>query len=388
MTGLLLKLFVKDYKTAEIPAVRSSVGRLAGIVGIVCNFLLFAAKLAAGILAGSVSVFADSANNLSDSAASVITLFGFRMAQRPADKDHPYGHARYEYLSGLAVAVFIISLGVELGVSSVKKIISQSTAEFSLFTFAVLGAAVLIKLWMFFFFRSLGRKIDSHTLKATATDCRNDVVATLAVLAGAGLQGLFGINADGYIGLAVCLFILYSGIKLVRETVSPLLGKRASAEQVEKLTALVTAHPEILGLHDLLVHDYGPDRCFASLHVELSAELDSLTSHDIIDGIERDALEQLNVHLVIHTDPIAAEDEEWNDMRRIVTRVVQEIDPRLSLHDLRIVRAEGLSRLIFDLDVPYSMSRRHGELKEAIEKRLAAEGKDYVLLIRFDGKEE
>ena len=385
MTKLLLRLFVKDYKNPT-ESTRASVGAMAGAVGIVCNLLLFAAKLAIGIAVGSVAVFADSANNFSDSAASVITLFGFRMARRPADKDHPFGHARYEYLSGLAIAVFVLVLGVELGTSSLKKIINPVETEFSTVAFLVLFLAAGLKLWMFFFFRGLGKRINSDTLKATATDSRNDVLVTLAVLAGGCIQRFLGVNADGYIGLAVCLFILYSGVRLVGDTISSLLGKQASNELIENIGNLVLSHQDVIGIHDLLVHDYGPDKCYASLHAELSCEIDALTCHDIIDRIERDALEKLNVHMVIHPDPVTVNDKEWQEMRSVVEKLVKEIDENLAIHDFRLVKSDYLPRLVFDMDVPYSMHRRNDELQKEIDKGLADMGKNYITVIKFDGK--
>lgn len=385
MTKLLLRLFVKDYKNPT-ESTRASVGAMAGAVGIVCNLLLFAAKLAVGIAVGSVAVFADSANNFSDSAASVITLFGFRMARRPADKDHPFGHARYEYLSGLAIAVFVLVLGVELGTSSVKKIINPVETEFSTVAFLVLFLAAGLKLWMFFFFRGLGKRINSDTLKATATDSRNDVLVTLAVLAGGCIQRFFEVNADGYIGLAVCLFILYSGVRLVGDTISSLLGKQASNELIENIGNLVLSHQDVIGIHDLLVHDYGPDKCYASLHAELSCEIDALTCHDIIDRIERDAFEKLNVHMVIHPDPVTVNDKEWQEMRAVVEKLVKEIDANLAIHDFRVVKSDYLPRLVFDMDVPYSMHRRNDELQKEIDASLANMGKNYITVIKFDGK--
>lgn len=386
MTRLLLRLFVKDYRNIKQPAVRSSIGKMAGVTGIVCNLFLFCIKLAAGIMAGSVSVYADAANNLSDSAASVLTLLGFRMAQRPADKDHPYGHARYEYLSGLAIAVFVLLLGSEMAVSSVKRIINPNNGEISVFTFAVLGAAIVIKLWMFLFYRALGRHIGSASLQASAVDSRNDVITTATVLVGCLLRLYLDINIDGYIGLAVSLFILYSGMALVGSTVSPLLGKQADAELVSAIHALVLGNEKVLGIHDLLVHDYGPDNCFASIHVEISADESPLDCHDIIDSIEREVQSKLNVNLVIHYDPVV-DDEEWNEMRRTVEQIIQTTNSRLSMHGFRIVKEREEAVLVFDLDVPYDMQRRQGELKAQIEAELSHLNKGYVTRIRCDGKE-
>lgn len=386
MTELLLRLFVKDYRSTESSAVHLSIGKLAGMTGIVCNVLLFLGKLAVGLIAGSVSIIADAVNNLSDAASSVVTLLGFRMAQQPADSDHPYGHARYEYLSGLVIAALIFLIGGDLAKTSFQKILSPAAVEFSAAVFIVLLVSICMKLWMSAFFRSLGRRIQSTTLEATSVDSRNDVIASLAVLAGCLTEYFFHINVDGYIGLVVAVFILYSGFGIARETVSPLLGKRASQELVERISQLVLSHDKVLGIHDLLVHDYGPGQCFASLHVELSADEDPLVCHDIIDDIECDVLEELNVHLVIHYDPVVQNDEEWNEMRSIVEEIIHELDPQLSMHDFRIARGAKQTKLVFDLAVPYSMTGQHKELKKKIDEALIKRKKEYITVIHFDGK--
>lgn len=386
MTRLILRLFVKDCQNTESPAVRSAIGRLAGIAGIVCNALLFFIKLAAGLAAGSVSITADAVNNLSDASSSVITLLGFRMAQQPADKDHPYGHARYEYLSGLVVAALILLIGADLAKSSFNKIIHPSPAEFSIVTFAVLAASAAVKIWMSAFFMSLGKKIRSTALKATSADSRNDVIASLAVLAACFTEYFFHINIDGYAGLAVAAFILYSGFGIAKETISPLLGKQADRDLVENISGLVLSHEKILGIHDLLVHDYGPGQCFASVHAEISADENPLICHDIIDDVECDALEKLNVHLVIHYDPVVQNDKEWDKARNTVENIICSIDPKLSMHDFRMVRGAKQTKLVFDLAIPYSMTARRKELKDKIDSGLTAQGMDYLTVIRFDGK--
>lgn len=386
MTGLLLRLFVKNPTDTRSPATRAAIGKLAGITGILCNCLLAAGKLAAGLISGSISVVADALNNLSDTAASVVTLLGFRLAQRPADKDHPYGHARYEYLSGLVVAVIILLLGFELGKSSVKKILHPQPPETSVPTAVILLLSILVKLWMSGFFRKLGRKIDSAALLATSTDSRNDVIATAAVLLCYLANALFRVDLDGYMGLLVAIFIFVSGIRVARDTVSPVLGKRADPELVTRISMLILSHKKVLGIHDLLVHDYGPGQCYASVHVELSAAEDPLVCHDIIDDIEWDALEELNVHLVIHYDPVVEDDREQNAMRKLVGDLLFSMDPRLSMHDFRLVRGSRQTKLVFDLSVPYSMTGQRRELKERLDAALAERGKDYLTVIRFDGE--
>ena len=315
-----------------------------------------------------------------------MTLIGFRLAQKPADRDHPYGHARYEYLSGLVVSAMILLIGAELIKSSVNKIIDPAAVEFSAATFAILFISICIKLWMAFFYSSLGKYIGSITLKATSLDSRNDVIATAAVLVGGLVSYFFDLNIDGYVGLAVALFILYSGINIARETISPLLGKRVDAELVENISKLVLSNDKILGIHDLLVHDYGPGQYFASVHAELSAEDDPLVCHDIIDSIECEVFEKLNVHLVIHYDPVLVNDKEWNELKRCVEGIINKIDPELSMHDFRMVRGANQTKLVFDVAVPYFMSSRCQELKQKIDDGLSAEGKHYITVIRFDEK--
>jgi cation diffusion facilitator family transporter len=387
MTELLLKLFVKDYQEAEQPAVRASIGRLAGIVGIVCNSLLFLFKLIAGLLAGSVSIIADAVNNLSDASSSLVTLIGFKLAQRPADKNHPFGHARYEYLSGFIVSALIFVIGIELAKSSVEKIIYPEAVELSILSVSVLVASVLLKLWMFLFCRKLGKRINSTTLQATSVDSRNDVISTTAVLVGCVIGYLFDIKIDGYIGLGVALFIIYSGITLAKETINPLLGEQTDEKLVDDISELVLSHDKIIGMHDLLVHDYGPGQCFASVHAELNADEDPLICHDIIDDIERNVLEKLSVNLVIHYDPVVTDDEELNYMRDVVVDIIIEIDSRLTLHDFRMVRGAKRTKLVFDLVIPYSMEEEKHRLKEIIDKGIKTEGKHYDAVICFDKKE-
>lgn len=386
MTNFLLKLFVKDYQNPENPQVHLAIGRFAGIVGIISNAFLSLAKIIVGFFSNSVAIIADGMNNLSDTMSSAITLIGFRMANKPADKDHPYGHARYEYLSGLFIAIFVIIVGFELAKSSVEKILNPSPVDFSNVTFGILIAAILLKLWMTFFYKGLGNRIKSQTLKAASVDSRNDAIATLAVFAGAILERSFEINADGYIGVLVALFILISGVKAITETISPLLGKRAEEELVDAITNLVLSHDKVLGVHDILVHDYGPGQCFASLHAELSAEENPILCHDIIDDIECDCQNELNVRLVIHYDPVEVNNEERNEMEKVTAEIIKSISSDLSFHDFRIVRSVKVTKLVFDLAVPYAETMSNREIQEKIDCELKNKGKDYVTFIRFDEK--
>lgn len=387
MTKLLLRLFVKNYENSEDMAVRASVGKLAGATGIVCNIILFLGKLAAGLLAGSVAIIADAVNNLSDASSSVVTLLGFRLAQQPADEAHPYGHARYEYLSGLMVAVLILVIGVELVKSSVGKIIHPEAIDFSMITVGILVASVLVKLWMSLFFGTLGKRISSLTLQATSVDSRNDVVSTVAVLAGCVAGYFLHVNIDGYVGLLVAVFILYSGVNIVKETISPLLGEQADEELVGKIKALVLSCEEVLNVHDLLIHDYGPGRCFASIHAEVSARIDPMEVHDILDDIECEAMKKLNVHLVIHYDPVLPDDAEWTEMSNMMGEIIKEVAPEVTMHCFRMVGGTKQKNLVFDLMVPYDSEKTNQGLKKEIDAQLAARNKKYGTIIRFDGKE-
>ena len=384
MTELLLRLFIKDREHTDDPDTRADIGKLAGVTGIVCNLLLFAGKLIMGLLTGALSVVADAVNNLTDASSSVVTLLGFRMAQQPADEDHPFGHARYEYLSGLAVSALILVIGFELATGSVKKILNPEAVEFSIVTVIVLVGSIAMKLWMSLFFSKLGKTIHSTALTATAADSRNDCISTGAVLAGLLIGHFLNINVDGWFGLGVALFILWSGIQNAKETISPLLGERAEKELIEKLTALVMSHDKILGIHDLLIHDYGPGQRYATLHAELSAEEDTLECHELIDDIECDALEELNIHLVIHYDPVVLNDPEWNAVSAMLRKIVTDIDPAFSIHDFRMVRGSDRTTLIFDVVIPFDRMKNRKEIKKQIRQALAETGENYVSVIRFD----
>ena len=315
MTNLLLHLFVKDADNTENPKVRAAIGTLSGLVGIVCNILLFAFKLLVGTLTSSVSITADAMNNLSDASGSIVTLLGFRVADKPADEEHPYGHARAEYLSGLAVAMLILLIGFELVKSSAEKILHPTAVEFSALAAGVLIASIAVKLWMCLFNRKLGKLIDSTALQATAADSRNDCITTSVVLLASVIEYFLDIRVDGFMGLAVAIFILYSGWNLAKETVSPLLGENADPELRQKIVDYVEQQPKVLGYNDLMVHDYGPGQRFASLHVEMDHREDPLECHERIDDMERECLRSHNVHLVIHYDPVVTDDPELTALK-------------------------------------------------------------------------
>lgn len=384
MTELLLKTFVKNHNDTENPKVRAACGALSGWVGIICNALLFAAKIIAGILSGSVSVMADAINNLSDASSSLISLFGFKLSGKPADEEHPYGHARFEYLSGLMVSVLICVIGIELLKSCIDKIINPAETVFGAVSVAILIASVFLKLWMMLFSKKVGKRINSKTLLAAAADSRNDVISTLAVLLGAVISYFANVNLDAYIGLAVALFILYSGFNLVKETLDPILGRAPEAELVNKIQDKILSYEGVLGTHDLLVHDYGPGRIFASVHVEMAAEEDVLKSHDVIDNIERDFYENDGIHMIVHYDPIVTADDKVGDIRKWLMELVKEIHPTLSIHDLRIVPGTTHTNLIFDCVVPFEVKMSHIEVKEKIKEAVKTKEPNYFCVITID----
>ena len=385
MTKLLLHLFVKDADNTESPKVRAAIGTLSGLVGIVCNVLLFAFKLLVGTLTGSVSITADAMNNLSDASGSIVTFIGFRVADKPADEHHPYGHARAEYLSGLGVAALILVIGLELVKTSVEKIIHPTPVTFTTVAAVVLLASIAVKFWMNLFNRSLAKRIDSTALMATAADSRNDCITTGAVLIAAVVEKLTNIPVDGWIGLAVALFILYSGLNLAKDTISPLLGEGADPELREKIVDYIVAQPKVLGYHDLMVHDYGPGQRFASLHVEMDCREDPLECHERIDDMERECLRSHNVHLVIHYDPVVIDNPELTALKAKVLCLLQTRDPRLSLHDFRMVPGKKHMNLVFDVALPRDMMDWGEELRGWVEDTLNAEGEMvYHVIITFD----
>ena len=380
----LLRFFTKG-KDPKDPAARAAIGKLSGFVGILCNLLLAAGKLSVGILAGAVSVTADALNNLTDAASSIVTLIGFKLAEKPADSEHPYGHARFEYLSGLGVAALIIVIGFELAKSSLDKILHPAAVDVSPVLLIVLIASMAVKLWMCLFNRRLGKFIDSTTLMATAADSRNDVIATGAVLAAALIEKLTALPVDGYMGMAVALFILYSGADLARQTVSPLLGEAASPELREQIVRVLDGNDRVLGWHDLMVHDYGPGQRFATIHVEMDQKEDPLVCHEIIDDLERLCYEKHKVHLVIHYDPVVTDDPNIQAMKQEVLQILAAVDGRISVHDFRMVRGENHSNLIFDIAMPHEMSHRKAELQSLLNETLSKNHRTtYHTVITFD----
>ena len=379
MAHFLLRLFVKNADQTSDPKVRAAVGTLSGIVGILCNFFLFLGKVIIGTLSGSVSITADAMNNLSDAASSIVTLVGFKLAE------HPYGHARFEYLSGLVVSAMIVIIGFELAKTSVGKILSPVPVVFSAPLAAVLVLSIAVKLWLCLFNRTLGRKINSTTLLATSEDSRNDIITTAAVLLAAVIEAVSGLSIDGFVGLAVSLFILYSGAKLAKETISPLLGEAASPELQSRIVDYISAQPKVLGYHDLMVHDYGPGQRFATIHVEMDCKEDPMQCHELIDDMERECLKSHNIHLVIHYDPVVTDDPELTRLHILVDDLLSEMDARLKTHDFRMVPGGGHTNLIFDIAVPQDTKFTKSEIQDKLEEALRArESKTYHTIITFD----
>jgi len=364
--------------------VRLQYGRAASMVGVGANAALFALKLLAGTLSGSVAITADAINNLSDASSSLVSLLGFKLADKPADEDHPYGHGRYEYLSGLMVAVMILVIGVELMKGSVEKILAPKPVQMSWVLSAVLVGSILTKLWLAAFNRKIGKKIGSTTLLATAEDSRNDVIATTAVLISMVIAHLTGWMLDGWMGAAVAAFILVSGFGLVRETINPVLGMCPSRELVETIRSKLESYPGVLGMHDLMVHDYGPGRQFASVHLEMDAAVDPMVSHDLIDSIERDFLAQDQLHMVIHYDPVTLDDPRLSELRALAMKAAEGIHPRMSVHDLRIVRGSRHTKVVFDCVVPYDLRMDGREIRKRIDQAVRDAHPDCFCVITLE----
>ena len=384
MTRFLLQRFIKNYKDTENVKVRESYGKLSGVVGIVTNLVLFFIKIIAGTVFKSISITADAVNNLSDCGSSVITLVGFKISAKPADPEHPYGHARFEYISGLIVSLVVFIVGFQLAEESVRKIISPEKAAYSLLIILVLIISILIKLWQSAFYKKAGDLIKSSTLSAAAVDSKNDVVSTIAVLAGVLITKYTGFNLDGIIGLCVAAIIMFTGFKLIRETSDPLLGEAPPKEFVDDIYKTIRGYDGILGIHDLNVHNYGPGRCFASVHCEVPAERNILESHDIIDNIERDFLNKKGIHLVIHMDPIITDDKRTNDLKIKVKDIICSISPEIGMHDFRVVWGPTHANIVFDVCVRFGFELNDNELTEKITDGIKKLSSNYFAVITVD----
>lgn len=384
MVTLLAKHFIKDYENTKSPAVRHSYGMLCGIVGILLNILLFSGKFIAGIFSNSIAITADALNNLSDAGSSFITLAGFKLASQKPDPDHPYGHGRMEYLSGLFVSLLILLMAVELLKTSVDKILHPQSTQINPLVIAILAASILVKLYMSYYNQTIGKRIDSTALLATAADSRGDSLSTLLVLASSLISLFTGFQIDGYCGLIVGIFILYSGFNAAKDTINPLLGQAPDKAYVEKIERIVTSHNMILGIHDMMVHDYGPGRVVVSLHAEVPSNGDLLEMHDLIDHIENDLADQCCCEAVIHMDPIAVNDPEVDALKKQLTEIIQNIDDTLKFHDFRIVKGPTHTNLIFDVLVPYNFTLKDNDLIDRIDQKVKECNPSYFIVAKID----
>lgn len=384
MMTLLIRLFIRDREHTDSPEVRQKYGVLSGAFGIFLNILLFSMKLAAGLCSGSISIIADAFNNLSDAGSSIITMIGFKIAAQEADSAHPFGHGRSEYISGLIVSIIILVMAVELIRSSISKILHPETVDFTPAVLLILVLSILIKLYMYYYNKSLSEKIGSAALQATAADSRSDCLATSAVLAATIVSKLSGHHIDGWCGILVGILILLGGIGAAKDTISPLLGQAPDPEFIEKILEIINQYDAVLGIHDLIVHDYGPGRRMISLHAEVPARGDILALHDTIDTIEKRLQKELRCAAVIHMDPIMNDDAETIACKALVTTILKQIDGALSLHDFRIVKGTTHTNLIFDVVVPYHVPYTIEELKETIKAKLQDVNPMYYAVMQID----
>ena len=381
MITFLSRILIKDYKNFTSPTVRIRYGMLCGAVGILFNILLFTGKIIAGTLTGSIGITADAFNNLSDAGSASITLIGFRLSDAKADKEHPFGHGRFEYIAGLIVSMAILLMGFELGKSSIDKILHPAPVTFSFLALGVLIASILTKLYMFFYNRSIGKKIDSAAMRATAMDSFSDVAATSTVLISTLIGKWTGWMIDGYAGLLVAMFIGYTGIRAAKETISPLLGQPPAKEFVDKIEQIVMAQDGVIGVHDLVVHDYGPGRRMISLHAEVPADGDMIQLHDSVDNLEKQLRKECGCEAVIHMDPVEMNNKETNRLRAETLTILSELDDRLTLHDFRVVAGPTHINLVFDVVVPFDFSMTDEAVRKAINERVhALEGKCYAVI--------
>ena len=390
MTERLVRRFIPDWEKVQEPAVRERYGILSGAVGIFLNLLLSVGDILvtvfvfAGLMTGSISITADAFNNLSDAGSSVVTLVGFKLAGQKADDSHPFGHGRIEYLAGLLVSLLILMVGVELGKSSIEKILRPEPVEFSLLSVVILAVSILVKLWMSQFNRKLGKRIDSAAMEATATDSLSDVVATSAVLAGTLVGGFTGVSIDGWVGVVVAVFILRAGWGAAKDTLDPLLGSAPDPVLVKQIQELVMSHKQVVGMHDLVIHDYGPGRRMCSFHAEVPQSDDIMEAHDAIDHIEREIKEKFGIETTVHMDPIATADEKVNQLRRQVADLARVVEPEMTIHDFRVVRGPTHTNVIFDAVVPHKCRLTDEEVLQRLRQAVSALDPTYQAVIQID----
>ncbi|MCI8268683.1 MAG: cation transporter [Lachnospiraceae bacterium] len=385
MTELLLKIFIKNYEQTEQPEIRTAYGLLAGVVGICCNFLLFAVKTAIGLITGSISVMADAFNNLSDAASSIVGFVGVKMAQKPADGNHPFGHGRIEYIAAFIVAFIVIEVGLSLLKTSVGKLLHPQELTFGMVPVLILAMSVAVKLWMALFNRKLGKRIHSKVMAATAADSLGDVAATSATILSMIVYGIWHVNIDGLVGIAVSVLVMIAGFNIAKDTLKPLIGEPIDPEIYQKIMDFVNAHEGIMGSHDLIVHNYGPGRSMASIHAEVPSDVDIEVSHEIVDRIEREAAKSLGIFLVIHMDPVEVKDIRVRRLRQMTEEILIKLDERLTMHDFRIAEEENRVNLIFDLVVPRDYTEQmQKDCQEAICQLLKERDERYCGMITVE----
>ena len=384
MTDLLIRIFIKDSKSISSPQVRAKYGMLSGFAGITVNIILCIIKFAIGAITGSIAITGDAFNNLSDAASSVVSLFGFKLASKPADKEHPYGHGRLEYLCGMAVGALILFMGFELVKSSISKIITPEKTAFSWVAVIVLAVSILGKIWLAVFNKKIGKTINSETIAAVATDSINDIIATTASIVALVLSNYFTLPFDGIFGVIVSGFVLWAGFGVFKSTVSPLLGQPPTEETVRAIEDKILSYDGILGVHDLIIHDYGPGRCFVSAHAEVSSQTDIMESHDLIDVIEQDITAETGYSITLHMDPLVENDETINAAKAMVTEIVKSIESTLSIHDFRVVSGPHHTNLIFDLVIPFSVKTDSAVIIGQINSALEKQEKNYYAVITVD----
>ena len=381
---MLKKLFIKDYKNVDNPQVRNQYGIVAGIFGIVTNLILFLIKLVIGIIANSVTIMADAFNNLSDFGSCIVTIIGFKLASKPADKEHPYGHARYEYVTGIIVSLLMLVMGVIFAKTSIEKIFAPEEIKLGIETYTVLIVAILGKVLQMVVYLDFAKSIKSSTIKATAMDARNDILTTLTVLITMIVMGIFKINIDAYIGLLVSGFIILSSINSLKDTINPLLGNVPSKEKVEKIKEKILSHKEIIGIHDLRIHSYGEQNDFVTVHAEVPDTMNIVEAHEIADIVEREFKEELNIDLTIHIDPLNVNDEETKKIKEKVENTLKNFDKEITIHDFRVVTAKGHSNVIFDIVIPYGKNYNKYELLGVLEEGFKDEYKKYYFIFNID----
>lgn len=385
MTDLIVKTFIKDYKKTNDPKVRMKYGILSGCVGIGVNVILCLLKFFVGTLTGSIAITADAVNNLSDAGSSAVTVFGFKMAGKPADKDHPFGHGRIEYITAMIVSFIILFMGVELAIQSVKKIRTPEDVQFSLIGAVIIAASILGKLWLAFFNRGLGKRIDSPAMTAVVADSISDIAATSITLIALVLSRFFpSFHIDGWLGILVAGFVLKAGLDIFRDTLSSLIGQPPSRELVEELKSKILSYDHVSGIHDLIMHNYGPDHFFATVHVEIPSDIDVMVGHDIIDNIENDIKKQMGIDLTIHYDPLVVNNERVNELKEMTLEVVNSISGDITIHDFRVVDGPMHTNLIFDVVIPYEFKEKVDELISEIQLKISEINNSYFAVIKVE----